>query len=213
MPQYTRVYDDAQRGGIVEAGVDRGVRPISRICRMAYAGELTFEGDQIPSFQIPDASARAIVEKARKGREGRNLSDLAAKPPKDAIELLRRRFLNLIDYELTRVEKQAKRKNSKPIDAALVRNLVRAGREAAALPGPEDKRLPMQPGSNTGAGRTEGQTRDSLGGSILNAARRSSQHAATYTPDLGVDEDSVESDVSDDDVGSSPSVADYALHD
>lgn len=145
---WQRTYDESQRAAIEQAYLD-GMRPVTLICRLGAAGELKHEGQQVAPFEIPVTSARHIGKRAQKRREGKLATELGDLQPKDAIEALRRRLLSLVDHELSRVEKEALKASAKartPKDIEFIIKLTRATREAAALPGPDDTRLPRKPG-------------------------------------------------------------------
>lgn len=171
MSQFPAKYDDDQRAAIVQTGVDRGVRPIRRIAEMAAAGELSYEGESIAPFKIPEPTVRDIIDRAKKRREGKLVTELAARPPRDAIEVMRRRFFSLADHELRRIEATHKR-TKKPIDARLTAQLIRIVRETAALPGPGESRLPRKLGdrADDGGQPTTGPLENSLAQPILRAA-------------------------------------------
>jgi hypothetical protein len=141
-------YDDAQREAIERAYVDEQLRP-SLIVQLAAMGELKHEGQPVSPFEIPYNSARYIGDRAKKRREGKLASALVNLPPRDAIETMRRRFASMIDHELSRYEKARCKPNAKPSttkDLDVLLRLIRLVREFAALPGPEDMRLPRKPG-------------------------------------------------------------------
>lgn len=190
MPEFRAKYSEDERAAIVEAGLDKGIKPISTICRLAAAGELTLKGEKIPAFTIPNPTASGYVGQARRGREGRILSDLGSAPPRDAMEQMRRELVNLAHYELRRVDKASKR-SKKPVDPEHGRRIARWLREIAAIPGQDQSRLPVAPGIHAQNGERDGAVRDGLAGSILRADKPRS--APTYTPDMGVAEQGLES--------------------
>lgn len=181
MPEFRAKYSEDERAAIVEAGLDKGIKPISTICRLAAAGELTLKGEKIAPFTIPNPTARGYVEQARRGREGHILSALGSAPPKDALEDMRRRLVNMVDYELRLAGKDQKA-SKRPKDPDFWRKMARALREIASIPSPEQTRLPMMPGAEA----NEGTTRNALASSILRA--ENSKPKPAYIPDLGVGE-------------------------
>lgn len=164
-PKWSREQKDA----ITSAYLDRGIRPRRRILELAREGSLTTsEGAELDPFDMPDGTAAAEIRDERKRRAGRVRRDIATKPPRDAIEQLRQRLVSASDLMLDAFERSAK---SKPegVDPERLRQIARAVREVAALPGPNDPR-PTAPGSKqggtvNGAKTTKGA--DTLAGRIL----------------------------------------------
>lgn len=176
MGQWAPKYTDEQREAVAVAYLDRGVKPASRICDLAAAGQLATAGDAnrtLEPFEIPVASVRDIYRNARRRRSGALKSGLTDVPHRDAIESLRQRLVSVADHELARVEKQQARANGKPVDPELLRQIARAVREIAALPGPNDAR-PVKPGDKIpGENRTAGgPTVGGIAGQILSSHRR-----------------------------------------
>jgi hypothetical protein len=137
VPAFDPKYSHAQREAIASAWNDRGVRPARRVVELARAGELTdAAGDKVPGFEIPEGTIRSLARHARRRRRGEIRSPLSEAGPRDAIEIIRRRLVNMIDGEMAVQER--KRPGSR--DPERIRQLARAALEAARLPGPTDPR-------------------------------------------------------------------------
>ena len=170
MPAFVEKYTDAQRDAAAHAYEDRGIRPYSRVSQLAAAGELTHNGQKLDPFEMPPNTVADLVRKLRRRRRGEQTSQLAQQPPRDALEALRRRLINLADRELAHEEKR------KPgdVEPEKLRQLVRVARELAALPGPGDPR-PTAPGQRKDGERNGAETKGGLAGKLL------SSHRATAT--------------------------------
>jgi len=162
---YNKVYSDEQRQAVIYAWCDAKLRPAYKISRQALNAELRLDGRTIPSFTIPEASAREIGKKEERRRRGLAGSKLAEQAPREAVESSRKRLAAILDHELTRLEDEQRRKTSKPIDGLRITKLARATRELAAMPGPDDARPAPPP-------LTRGRDTDStLAGQLRRAAR------------------------------------------
>ncbi len=93
-------------------------------------------------------------------------SHLARQAPRDAVEHVRRELLELLDYELQRLRRAARK--GAPINGETLRQLGRAARELGALPGPqgEPAAVPAPEGKRAGLVNTRG----GLAGKIRAAA-------------------------------------------
>lgn len=171
MSQWTPKYNDQQRSAIEHAYCNKLIRNMSLIQRLAEAGELVYEGQNVPPFEIPHASVRQIIKKEEKRRSGLLHTELARKPPSDAVEIIRRRLVSLMDHETTRMEKAQNKAPNVPLDAEHLRKLGRAARELAALPGPGERST--TPGANIpGQGQPQGESRakpTALAGQLMSA--------------------------------------------
>lgn len=160
---FTATYTDEQRDALGRAFQERGIRPASRVVALAEAGELE---PGLAAFAVVGGAGtvRTYASRLRKRQAGALVSELAAAPPQDAIEALRRRMVNLVESMLTDAERARKRGELKPAD---IGQLGRALRELAAIPGPHDAR-PTQPGERTpGRGTLEGKTRTGPAAAML----------------------------------------------
>lgn len=181
MGAWTPKYSTKQRAAIEHAYCDLVIRPATRIGEMARGGTLKLDGNLLPAFEIPDASIRDIGKRAEQRRAGLVASDLAAAPPADAIEALRRRLLNMLDAETKRLERQQKAKPTAEIPLDRVRELLRAMRELAALPpGGERGRKPgaAVPGQRY---KPDSPTKDGLAGQLLASVQGTNAPTALAT--------------------------------
>jgi hypothetical protein len=136
---------------------------------LAAAGELEHNGERLPPFETNQSTVRSLARQRTRQRMGHATSELATRPPGDAVEALRRRLVNLADAGLTRLERELRRRGAR-LDFEQVRQAARAVREIAALPGPEDPR-PPSPGERVGGQRNGGATRGGLAGELVAAHR------------------------------------------
>jgi hypothetical protein len=172
MPSFAHVYTDQQREALATTYEDRGVRPARRVAELAAAGELTLDGDKLAPFATTENTVRDCARKLRNRRAGELKSSLATLPPRDAVEVLRRRLISLADRELSVLEHSRRGK----VQIERLRQIVRVVREASALPGPDDPR-PAQPGQRKpGTGEHEGgRTSGGMAAAILGAASQSAR--------------------------------------
>lgn len=197
MGTFTPIYSDDQRDAILQAGVAEGLRPIRVICERAAAGTLLLKGEPVPAFNVPESTVAGIVRTATRKREGKAPSKLAELPTGDAIESLRRRLVNAADAQLAATEKAISRSKGAKATAAQceeLRQIARAVREIAAIPGPKGEPATARPPGATIPGETKndgGPTRGGLAGSILKAAAprgipaTATPHLEHHTSDTG----------------------------
>lgn len=141
---FERQHTHEQTEAAALAAVDQGLTG-PRVVELARDGLLTLAGKPLEPYEITADYVRKLASHLRKQRAGKVVSDLASMPPRDAIEALRRRLVNVADAELAAVEKQ------KPglRDLSRFRQVIQCVKEAAALPGPKDPRPPA-PGQMVG---------------------------------------------------------------
>jgi hypothetical protein len=132
--KYSRELEEAVR----RAACDRGIQPARRILELAQAGELE---DGLPAEPVTIDMVRHWIGEEKRARAGRKPSAVASMPARDAVELLRRRLLTASEEMLRRQENKSPDKR----DPEMLRQIARAVREAAAIPGPTDPR-PSKPG-------------------------------------------------------------------
>lgn len=170
MPEpFSRTYTDQQRDALAEAFEDRRIRPASRVVELAEAGELV-EGLAAFTVHGGAGTVRDLAHKLRERRAAEHSSELAKQPPRDAIEVLRRRLVTVCEQEINALEKTTRGER----DPERIRQLARAIREAAAIPGPTDP-TPPRPGhgaKDPQGRRGEGATRGGLAGGVLAQAHR-----------------------------------------
>jgi hypothetical protein len=170
MGRYQKVYTDEQREAVEQAWSERGIRPASRIQRLAGDGELTCNGDLVAAFAIPEASIRTIGSRHARQLEGRVQSDLLKLPASDSIEELRRRLVSATDAQLRHIEALQRRRQFDKVNGEQLRQIGRAIREIASLPSTNGQPAKtVKPGAHDPArgGKTSGATRGGLAGKIM----------------------------------------------
>lgn len=176
MTKWDTKWSDEQRKAIVRAFIDLRIRPMTKITRMAAAGELSADAgaDPLPGFDIPYGTVVSIGRTAEKRARGENMRPaLRAMPARDRAEDMQRRLTSILDRELERIELAQRKRPKTPADAEQIRKVVRAMRELATLPDFEEKRLPKVLGERADGRATEGPSRDSLAGKLLAASDQS----------------------------------------
>jgi hypothetical protein len=141
-----------------------------QVAWMAEAGALEHpSGARLDPFEIPENSVRSIVRRERiKQARAQAALALVDQPPRDAVERLRQRFVTAIDAELTRIE--IEQAEGRGVTGEALRQVARAVRELASVPGPDDPRPPA-PGAKVNGVRDGSETRGGLAGKILTASR------------------------------------------
>lgn len=187
MAPFTPVYSDEQREAVEHWLLDRGAT-VPRVVQMADAGELLHQnGKRLARFKLNAHTARDMKRRAAARRAGKVTADLAKMPPRDALEALRRRLVNASDTLLSDWEKQAKR-DPKSADPERLRQIARAAREIAALPGPGEGRTP-KPGAKVNGERQSGETQGGIGAAILAEHHRTLAQPAPGHPTTPVQTD------------------------
>lgn len=157
-----------QRDAAARAAADYGL-DTAEVVRRAAAGTLKSpDGEVLEPFTITHDYVRHLKSALVRARQGKTASPLAKLPPKDAIEALRARLMNLADHELAYLERQRTGRR----DMKRYVEVCRCVREAAALPVPKDEPQPA-PGAGAKSEREEGATRSGNAGALLAAMRGS----------------------------------------
>jgi hypothetical protein len=137
--------------------------------------------DQRPSPRAVHLHAEhgaGLRSQAAQASRRREVNELAKAAPRDAIEALRRRLVNAADAELAAMEKR--QKNGKSVPGEELRQVARAVREIAAIPGPSDAR-PAAPGARVNGDAT-GQRRRAGKDSPARSWARTVQQRPEPTP-------------------------------
>ncbi len=140
-----------------------------RVVQLAAGGELEHpSGARLGPFEVPENTVRSIARRERI----RRAAALAAVPlvdrsPSDAVERLRQRLIVGVDAELTRIE--IEHSGGRFVTGEALRQVARAVRELAAIPGPTDPRPPA-PGAKRSGVRYGSETRGGLAGKIMAAS-------------------------------------------
>jgi transposase-like protein len=164
---FERRYTPEQRAALAEAYEDRGIRPYKTVVTRAAAGTLPYKDGQLAPFETNASTVTYLVRQLRKRRAGAESSHLATLEPRDAIEALRRRLVALVDRETAFEEN----KKDGALDPERLRQLARAAKEVAAIPGPKDAR-PVPGGARNTDGSKEPKAEAALGGKLLHAHRQ-----------------------------------------
>lgn len=183
MPRFDAKYSDEQRDAAAIAYLDRNIRPAGRVVQLAKRGELRYGDAVLEPFDITPDAVRTYASRLRKARAGELKSGLTDADPRDAVEMLRRRLLSAADNMLVSVERRQRRSRPSDKDPELLRQIARAVREAAAIPGKDDPR-PVPLGQKVpGTGATNGgRSTTGLAGTILHAHRGTRVHASEDDP-------------------------------
>ena len=168
------VYTPDQRRAVQQTYGDRNIRPARAIVDLAAAGELTADGHKVAPFTVTESSVRDIGRRYLRKRQKTAQRAIAAMSATDGLDEIRRRLAVVIDEQLSYVERLQARGRHKDVSGEQLRQIGRAARELAALPGPDGK---PPAGRTPGAHdpqqqRTpDGITRGGLAGQILAASR------------------------------------------
>jgi hypothetical protein len=141
-----------------------------RVADLAAAGELEHPtGARLGPFEIPESTVRSVARRAR-GREAaaqaaRRLVDME---PRDAVERMRVQLAEVIETEFDRIE--IEQSEDRPVSGETLRQIARAVREFASIPGLRDPRPPA-PGAKVSGVRDGSETRGGLAGKVLAASR------------------------------------------
>lgn len=163
-------YNRWQREAIAAAYDLPGVTA-RQVATLAAAGELKHpSGAVLAQFDVPENTVRSVGRRARRKEAAEaQMVGLLVLSPRNAVERLRQRFVVGIDRELSRIE--IEQGEGRAITGEELRQVARAIRELAALPGPQDPRPPA-PGAKVNGRREGGETRGGLTGRI-----RAAHHA------------------------------------
>lgn len=174
---FSEKYTDAQRDAIASAVLDRGAK-YKRAVELAAAGELTTpDGDRLDPFTFKLTYVGTVVDREKRRRVGVKTT-VAALEPRDAVEVLRRNLVDVMDDEMRHLKKA----KSGTRDPEKLRQFARALRELQAIPGPKEGARPA-PGAKDNGKREGGETRGGMSGELLKANRASRGPTApeTYT--------------------------------
>lgn len=172
---FTAKYTTQQKDACVSAVLDKGVKPYTLVAKLAAEGALTGE-----PFNIDPLYIGRLARDAKRRRLGLNATKLEALPPRDAVEVLRRRMLAIAEHHIDRLERKDKANKLTPKETA---DVIRVLRELAALPGPDQAR-PVKPGAKIpGENRNNGgPTRGGLAGAMLRDLENTPTPGAPHTP-------------------------------
>lgn len=182
---WDRKYTDEQREAVAVARVDGG-RTAQRVAEMAAAGELMHRGEQLAPFTIPANTVYDFARKLERARRGENVSKVAELPHRDALEVLRRRLVNVGDSIVAALEKQAA-KDPANVDLERLRQAGRVVVELGRIPAATEPRPSAQ--TKAADGRRDAPTRGGPAGALLREHRQhqaqTAQHNRTDSGDSG----------------------------
>lgn len=131
-PKYTR----EQKRAIEQAWFTERVRPARRIVGLAAIGRLKLDTETLPAFEIPLGSLTSIIQEAKRRQSGILKRELSQLTPQDQVEAFRRRLTHVVDLELEKVERHAK-KRDESVSPVQLKQLASALKELAAIPQPK----------------------------------------------------------------------------
>lgn len=152
-----------------------------RVAELAARGELKHPTEALLGpFVIPASTVRSLARRARL-REAAALAATALvdKPPRDAVECLRVQLLLAIESEIRRIE--VEQGEGQAVSGEALRQVARAIRELASIPGPNGPRPPA-PGAKLNGVRDGSETRGGLAGKVLTASLAHSPHTPYASP-------------------------------
>src|SRR4051794_38046495 len=90
-------YSEEEREPLGSAYLDRGIGPARRVVELAAAGEREHDGQRLDPFITSESTVRSVAGLLRRRRAGQATSALASAPPRDAVEALRGRLVDVAD--------------------------------------------------------------------------------------------------------------------
>lgn len=162
-----RVYTRQQREAIA-AAYERGFSA-RRVVELAAAGALEHpSGATLGPFATNESTVRSLARRQRLRAQAEAAATSTANlPPRDGVERLRRKLADAIDAEIERIE--IEQAEGRPVSGETLRQVGRAIREMASIPGPNERR-PLAPGQKVNGVRDGSETRGGLAGRILAGA-------------------------------------------
>lgn len=167
MPRpFEKQLEPFQRDAAARAKADYGLAAPDVAARAAEGRLKSPDGELLEPFTITAEYVRKLSSDLVRGRQGKNASPLSKLPPRDAVEALRVRLVNLADHELAFIEKQRTGKR----DLTRMRDVIRCVKEAASIALPKEQQA--RPGEKVGGQAVAGErTRGGATGSLLAAMR------------------------------------------
>ena len=132
MAKFERKYTDAQRQAVYRLVYEDG---LSAPDAVAQAGHGVYG---LEPFEMPATTAREYARRIKRQREGLELTPLARKDPSEALKLLARRSIALLDREFESLEK-ASRKGNIDLDRLVKASRVRRELEGSVKHRPLEK--------------------------------------------------------------------------
>ena len=125
MPGFQQKYTEEQRHAIVAAVVD-GNQRVGAAVKAAAEGRLA----GLPAFDFNEHSARYYVSEERRKRRGQSLKIVSRTRLDAAVAELATRSIGVLEHELTKLERDTRRK---PADIGRIADIVRVLRELRNL--------------------------------------------------------------------------------
>jgi hypothetical protein len=161
--QLTYTYSSAQREAIASTYLLGAAA--REVVTLAAAGELQHpSGATLRPFVTVEGTVRSLGHRERRRRLKASEAVDPDADPRDAVERRRRALLAAIDTELRRMRIEQEQGRLTKLDR--LRQIARAIREVAALPGPSEPRPPA-PGAKVNGVRQGGETRGGIAGRVL----------------------------------------------
>ncbi len=162
------VYTRAQREALAAAYERHGVTA-RQVVELAATGALEHpSGAALGPFATTESTVRSLGRRQRLRAQAEAATTRTANlPPRDGVERLRCRLADAIDTELDRIELE--QDEGRMVSGEALRQVARAIRELASIPGPNEPR-PAPPGAKVNGIRDGGETRGGVAGRILAAS-------------------------------------------
>lgn len=161
------VYNHCQREALT-AAYERGIGA-PQVVALAAAGALEHpSGATLGPFATTESTVRSLARRQRLRADAEAAAaSTASLPPRDGVERLRCKLADAIDSELERIE--IEQDEGRILSGEALRQVARAIRELASIPGPNEPR-PPRPGAKISGVRDGSETRGGLAGRILASA-------------------------------------------
>ncbi len=162
-----RRYTRPQREAIAAAFAEPH-RRASDVVELAAAGKLVHpSGARLGAFATTQSTVRSEARRARlRWQRHAATARVSELPPRVGLERMRCELADALELELRRIE--VEQAHGRAVTGEQLRQIARAIRELAWIPGPEERR-PPPPGAKLDGVRRGGETRGGLAGRILTA--------------------------------------------
>jgi hypothetical protein len=162
--RYSRWQREAIAATYASPGVTAG-----QVAALAADGGLCHpNGGCVGPFDVPENTVRSIARRECSKEAGTHATRLSDMAPRDAVERMRLQLADVIEDEFDRIDLE--REEGGSVTGEALRQVARAVREFASIPGPTDPR-PPKPGAKVNGVRDGSETRGGLAGPIVTASR------------------------------------------